>query len=449
MPPANYLAERETLTQLLYESPYDPCLYLGRARCYEHLGFPDLAAGDAYRALLLTDEAQDESGEYHEQVLEAFSEARNGGREEGQMNGACNGNGHTNGHEPASGKKRNSENGSDDESEVEGHNSAVQQIAIAYALESYQKLAQNLAHCGCLRSAFDFCQRGSKAFPKASSLNDTRQAILATNRETQLQRDPSWDESSFDPKTDLPDEGSVRRELYPWNTHEPDRFSATTLSALNAELQKAAPKCAVQPISLPLLTSSNPPKTTIQQLGLFATADIPPGDVPRPPPLTPSSHSYACPSCPDTVFCSAPCLALAQTHYHPAICGKDIDAVGKDTPAPDAANALYLLLLFRAVALAETQATHPLDLRETKYLWGGFVHPDRGYLHSASAAAEPLSVARHLPFSFRFNVLAPLHVLEKMDVDVFAPTALRRYDGWVLNTLYAKFRGTASARLNV
>ncbi|KAA6411048.1 MAG: hypothetical protein FRX48_05359 [Lasallia pustulata] len=327
-----------------------------------------------------------------------------------------------------------------------GNNSAVQQIAIANALESYQKLAQNLAHCGCLRSAFDFCQRGSKAFPKASSLNDTRQAILATNRETQLQRDPSWDESSFDPKTDLPDEGSVRRELYPWNTHDPDRFSATTP-------KRRAPKSPPQMRRpTPLLTSSNPPQTTIQQLGLFATADIPPGDVVLTesslltannchlhplcdacsrdlPPLTPSSHPYACPSCPDTVFCSAPCLSLAQTHYHPAICGKDIDAIGKDTAAPDAVNALYLLLLFRAVALAETQATHPLDLRETKYLWGDFVHPDRGYLHSASAAAEPLSVARHLPFSFRFNVLAPLHVLEKMDVDVFAPTALRRYDG--------------------
>ncbi|KAA6411027.1 MAG: hypothetical protein FRX48_05338 [Lasallia pustulata] len=262
--------------------------------------------------------------------------------------------------------------------------------------------------------------------PKTQNTDDTRQAILATNRETQLQRDPSWDESSFDPKTDLPDEGSVRRELYPWNTHDPDRFSATTP-------KRRAPKSPPQmrrPTHLPpLLTSSNPPKTTIQQLGLFATADIPPGDVPRPPPLTPSSHPYACPSCPDTVFCSAPCLSLAQTHYHPAICGKDIDAIGKDTAAPDAVNALYLLLLFRAVALAETQATHPLDLRETKYLWGDFVHPDRGYLHSASAAASPLSVARHLPFSFRFNVLAPLHVLEKMDVDVFAPTALRRYDG--------------------
>ena len=36
-----------------------------------------------------------------------------------------------------------------------------------------------------------------------------------------------------------------------------------------------------------------------------------------------------------------------------------------------------------------------------------------------------------------------------MDLDVFAPEAVQRYDTWVLNTLYAKFRGTASARLGV
>lgn len=63
MPPAHDLEERDTVTQLLYERPYHPGLYLERAQCYEHLGFPDLATGDAYRALLLTGEAQDESGD--------------------------------------------------------------------------------------------------------------------------------------------------------------------------------------------------------------------------------------------------------------------------------------------------------------------------------------------------------------------------------------------------
>lgn len=64
--------ERHLLTSQLSDSPYQCGCYLKRALCHERLGFPDLAAGDAYRALLLTDEVQDESGEYHEQAVAAI-----------------------------------------------------------------------------------------------------------------------------------------------------------------------------------------------------------------------------------------------------------------------------------------------------------------------------------------------------------------------------------------
>jgi hypothetical protein len=49
-----------------------------------------------------------------------------------------------------------------------------------------------------------------------------------------------------------------------------------------------------------------------------------------------------------------------------------------------------------------------------------------------------------LPFSFKDNILSPLNILEKMDVNIFEQS--HRYDTWIFNTLYAKFRGTASAR---
>lgn len=64
--------ERQLLTSQLSDSPYECGCYLKRALCHEILGFPDLAAGDAYRALLLTDEVQNESSEYHEQAIEAI-----------------------------------------------------------------------------------------------------------------------------------------------------------------------------------------------------------------------------------------------------------------------------------------------------------------------------------------------------------------------------------------
>lgn len=40
------------------------------AKAYRGLGYPDLAIGDAYKALLLVDEVAEE-GEYHEEALEA------------------------------------------------------------------------------------------------------------------------------------------------------------------------------------------------------------------------------------------------------------------------------------------------------------------------------------------------------------------------------------------
>lgn len=74
--------ERHLLTSQLSDSPYECGCYLKRALCHELLGFPDLAAGDAYRALLLTDDVQDVSGEYHDQAIEAIekSQERNGQR---------------------------------------------------------------------------------------------------------------------------------------------------------------------------------------------------------------------------------------------------------------------------------------------------------------------------------------------------------------------------------
>ena len=43
---------------------------LNLAKAYRSLGYPDLAIGDAYKALLLVDEVA-EKGEYHDEALEA------------------------------------------------------------------------------------------------------------------------------------------------------------------------------------------------------------------------------------------------------------------------------------------------------------------------------------------------------------------------------------------
>lgn len=77
-----------------------------------------------------------------------------------------------------------------------------------------------------------------------------------------------------------------------------------------------------------------------------------------------------------------------------------------------------------------------LILPEVQYLWGDF---------TAVPSSPSSHIERRLPFSFQRNVVDPLSILEKMDVNIFtSPLA----ETWVTNTLYAKFRGTASARFS-
>lgn len=47
-------------------------LYIVFASTYLQLGYPDLAAGEAYKALLLSDAVRDSSDDYHEPAFESM-----------------------------------------------------------------------------------------------------------------------------------------------------------------------------------------------------------------------------------------------------------------------------------------------------------------------------------------------------------------------------------------
>ena len=431
----DWLAARTEYTKQLFLCPYDPRIYIRRAECHEELRYPDLAAGDAYKALLLTDEVED--GEFYEQVREALASGEHSGQYRGQMLLAI-------------------------DPELDN---PLLLVARKAAVSAYIILTRALTACGDMRAAFDFAERGLESYPE-----DQRLQHLFTNIGSQ-QQSQLKDGVRLNPKIDLPRAGLARREIYPWNIHEPNRFSDDVISFLNAELQSCSSNCEIKMVDLPLLSNvsahalghsqgKNGKKTrTIRQLGLFATRTITPGEVvllepsiltannrlldplcdacsaPLPP-LSPESPLPTCDSCADIYFCSDTCLDRAQEMYHPAICGiEDFDVVAKDPSAAAATSSLYLLLVARTMAMAITQDKHPLELPQVKYLWGDFTLP--------SASAQ-----RDLPFNFETNIAQPIHVLIKMDIDPFAAMTLERFDFWVLNTLFAKFRGVASAKMN-
>ncbi len=315
-------------------------------------------------------------------------------------------------------------------------------------------------------------ERGLLAAPGDPRFLKLRKQILKTDNADISEQNPNRTEWNYNPKTDLPEQGYARRELYPWNEHEPDRFSEESLRALNTQMKKVAHKCEVRVVDLPVLesdpsSSSSEQLATMRQLGVFVTEDIAPYETvlqetsiltannrlhdplcdacsaPLPPISSLHTPLPTCPDCDDIIFCSQRCHDLATSLYHPAVCGKpDLEAVAKDPSPLAATNALYLLLLGRTLALSETQAVHPLDLDETRYLWGDFVSSPP--LSSSNVSLSYPS--RELPFTFYDNIVAPLHFIEKMDINPF--TSLSATDTWVIQTLLAKFRGTASARMN-
>jgi hypothetical protein len=440
------LAHRQDLTLALRASPYDLILYLQRSLAYRELGYPDLAVFDAHLALTLVDEVENDSFEYHERAVAALKH-------------------HTTQHVPSiSGLRPISGPGSAFVNGDGRHdNDPIQQLASLAKTRCFQNLALSLTLCGCWKSAFEICERGLTAAPGNEELLETRAYIeeLARGR-------LGLDKFSFD---GLPDQGVVRREVYPWNRYEPDRFSADFLESVNEELAKMAPKCEVRVAQLPVLleapstTDSYNIVPTVNQLGLFAKEDIAPGEsVLREyslltannrlkestcdacgselPPLSEQSAAVACPECDDTVFCDDFCFRQAMQSYHPAVCGQPVDQIRRDPDPEEAADALHFLLLARALAMAAHQDIHPLEVREVKFIWGDFV-PSRQNASDASPGAGPPPTWT-LPFSYADHVERPLQLLEAMDIDIYA--TLERHDLWVINTLFAKFRGTASAR---
>ncbi|KAI4269875.1 MAG: hypothetical protein L6R35_006660, partial [Caloplaca aegaea] len=376
---------RDSLTSQLSETPYSYVIYLKRAQCHGDLGYPDLGAGDAYRALLLIDEISDDSGEYHEQAVETL------------QNHLARG----------SSIKGNTERKYEGENDpCEQANDAGQEDSSLFLspeslnvyndrLFCFALLSRSLTQCGCLRSAYDFAERGLGYSPSDSQFLNLRSQILETYKTTLLVKDRHCGDCNFSTKAELPEQVYSRRELYPWNHHEPDRFSDESLRSLDGQIKKLAPKCEIRSVELPVLeaetsNTSFRPSTTTKQLGIFATEDIAPHETvlretsiltannrlhdplcdacsaPLPS-ISSSLHTPlpTCPECDDIIFCSPACHSAAISLYHPAVCGKpDLEAVAKDPSPVAATNALYLLLLGRTFALAETQSIHPLDLPE-------------------------------------------------------------------------------------
>jgi hypothetical protein len=196
------LQSRRVITNQLLDSPYDLLAYIERATVHSELGYPDLAAGDAYRALLLCDECANEGFEYHDQAVGTLQERCVDSLEgipdvlRSKIGGES---GITKGHVLDRGvaNLKIRENAIDDNDP----NSEILQLA---SIKCYRILAISLLLCGCLKSAYSFCTRGLNLVEGDEELRQTKEYIqnLAKRRLKVEEVDIN----------ELPDQGLVRRE---------------------------------------------------------------------------------------------------------------------------------------------------------------------------------------------------------------------------------------------
>jgi hypothetical protein len=452
------LSERNKVTtKLLASGSLNFKHYLHRADIHHCLGYADLAAGDAYRALTLLETYFDpDFSDFHPEL-------------------------------------ENEENEvvpwPDDE---QAAFDAMRDMA-----ECLRCLVLALSDLGSLRDACNYLLKLEELDKERSFLAEAEHQklhdLIFENQYPKIVNAENNGDVSKEEieRARLRNLGFAKREIYWWNNHEPDRSSPQTLHALNVLLKSVAPSLQVRSVELPVLSHSGKTEnflseavtspataqsshldrsSTSVQLGLFAKVDVQaslpilneasaltavrPLDAslchncgaslaePVPTSFT-ADGPVCCPCCADAaVFCSATCLNIAQTKYHNTTCGnEDVDPVGRDENSDHPSEDLHFLLVARVFAMSHAQNTHPLDLPETKYLWGEF----------AEGSYPEDRTPRALPFTFQHNIVLPFRLLSILSEDhpqmsPFSPRGLDWYDTWVVQTLYAKFRGVASAR---
>ena len=184
-----------------------------------------------------------------------------------------------------------------------------------------------------------------------------------------------------------------------------------------------------------------------------------------------------CRHCNAVVYCSRECHSIARS-IHGSLCNKTIESEirslylprSEKLPADDPTEyedrnfvhpkkrCLYDLLFVRVLNLVNNNVgLHPLDLNEVRWMNGGLrssdvlveEYEDRvkfkvdGEIADSemSGLSDSISTSgsedlKLLPWTFRNNVVGPDRYIKQIGFDL--RTNLKKLDGWVVNTLYAK-----------
>lgn len=400
-------------TRALKEIPYEPGLWLLRAQLLLGLGYPELAAGDAYKARLLVEASYKATSALGAHVRLQY--------------GMCLWLGWHHRWDPALG-------GLDsqfvDQSNI--HEEVFTGLQ-GYEQQAWSILIIALQHADCLLENQELAREAERKFgaspphdtgPWSQDYQDSLRHLIAAKHKAC----EAYPELSHDPflvrKAML--NGTIVIRQYPWMASFLERSEAT-IEAIKADITDvSASRCVAQ-------------KSNIRaaKFGVFATQAIAKGENF----LTDRSYTTGtsvsgrcstfqcrflaepilCETCQEQ-FCSVECLQIARSKFHDSACCKvshfqELEEAG--LVKHSARNPLAdILLLQRFLALVaqslQNGVRHPLEVPEIARLIANYT------------GSTPT------PWNFMQDIVFPVRVLQNLNVDVFADY---RFDTWVIQTI--------------
>lgn len=267
------LVARELYTEVLSHTPYNILAYVDRSKTHLELGYPDLAAGDAYRALLLGDAIR-ETLQGRSLIPGNVDRKVNDG-DEGWAIG-----------EQAFITTYSHIRLLSERALGEEHIKKLLKIAVdGMEASALFTLARSLKETRCFMDALTYCKMGLTRYPDASALPQEINFQAETDMIHQLMEQKKEEDPRFKLNPNiLFRHGGCRREVYPWNHHEPDRYNPKTVASLNAKMAESSGKVEIRVVNLPILQKRQDPLNKLElsdkvsgsekQLGVYAKEDI-------------------------------------------------------------------------------------------------------------------------------------------------------------------------------
>ena len=423
----------------LSQYPYDPSAYLDYAGLVNKIGFTDIGAAAAHRALILIEDFLNKVPEIYAQVQKAII-ARLQPRPTGPF----------------------SPNIIEDEAQT-------------LHLHAYRHLLNGLLGCACFWEGLKVAKKALEKWPNDHELLESRQWLKEgfNDRHTGL-KDLAADAEDL---VILARMGKIYQKPYPWIPTALYKRKPALVREVNKKF--GAQNCEVRPAVFsppetylpPQLRMKSEENQDVGPLGVFATRNIKEGELVMVDQCltavsnispTKFEHCEAChatlkasplfqvkdiikPVCCNAVaYCSRACFlkALSPNSYHKVLCSKDFSWLYDATGSEVSGGAGYkwrkvMFLRIMAIIIADRRQeilqgkkpTHPLQHHLVARMAANYAFPDK--LHPTAPN----------DWQYNENIIAPTKILMMLGINIFTD---RDFSQDVIQTIYWRIENNAN-----